>query len=290
MSRASLSTLGPSAAEPRVEGGFGPVDGARSNPVDAATTAWCTPDVDRTRISDLAHAHHPIAAPLDDAAVRHVLRHALPGARTVLDLGCGDGTWLVRALRLDPSLTAVGVDRSGEGFGRTREQAAREGLGDRLELVVADAPEWVGAERFDVVLCVGSTHAFGGLDPTLDAVGSHLAPGGRAVVGECFWERPPAPEVLVALGAEAADYGDLDATVEISTSRGWLPVEGHVSTLAEWDAYEWSWTGSLTTWALEHPDDPDHDQVLDAALTHRRAWLGGYRGTLGFLTLVLGRP
>jgi len=41
---------------------------------------------------------------------------------------------------------------------------------------------------------------------------------------------------------------------------------------------------------LEHPDDPDRAQVLSASVEHRRAWLEGYRGTLGFLTMLLGRP
>jgi hypothetical protein len=70
---------------------------------------------------------------------------------------------------------------------------------------------------------------------------------------------------------------------------GWTPVYGHVSTLAEWDAYEWSWTGSLAQWALDHPDHPDHEQALQASAAHRGSWLNGYRGVLGFVVLLL-RP
>ncbi len=71
-------------------------------------------------------------------------------------------------------------------------------------------------------------------------------------------------------------------------ASGWLPLQGHVvSSLQEWDAYEWSWTGSLTRWAFEHPHDSDCNEVLRTATEHRRAWLDGYRGTLGFVTLLL---
>jgi SAM-dependent methyltransferase len=246
--------------------------------------------VDRDRISDLAHADHPIASPLGDDSVDRLLALAVTGQRTVLDLGCGDGSWLLRALRREPSLTAVGVDHSDAGFDRVREQAEREGLASRLELVRADARSWASSDRFDVVLCVGATHAFGGLEPTLAAMDGHLRPGGRALVGECFWEQPPIPRVLDLLGAQPDDYGDLASTVEVAASNAWIPLHGHVSTLEEWDDYEWSWTGALARWASEHPDDPDRDQVMTASVEHRRAWLEGYRGTLGFVTLVLGRP
>ncbi len=67
-------------------------------------------------------------------------------------------------------------------------------------------------------------------------------------------------------------------------------MHGHVSSLEEWDEYEWSWTGSLADWALEPGRDPaDRDQALAAAADHRDAWLDGYRGVLGFATLVLAR-
>lgn len=245
--------------------------------------------MNRSRIHDLAHADHPIASPLSEETVDRLLRLAVGGQGSVLDLGCGDGSWLLRALRQNPSLTAVGVDLSGEGFARVREQAEQEGLSQRFQLVRADAREWSAPGLFDVVLSVGATHAFGGLAPTLAAVGEHLHPGGRVLLGECFWEQPPTPHVLDLLGAEITDYGDLAATVETAASNGWIPLQGHVSTLSEWDEYEWSWTGALARWALEHPDDPDSEQVMTTSIEHRRAWLAGYRGTLGFVTLLLGR-
>jgi SAM-dependent methyltransferase len=226
---------------------------------------------------------------LSDDSVDRLLALAVAGQSTVLDLGCGDGSWLLRALRREPSLTAVGVDHSDAGFGRVREQAEREGLSSHLELICADARTWASADQFDVVLSVGATHAFGGLEPTLAAVDGHLRPGGRALVGECFWEQAPTPRVLDLLGAKLEEYGDLAATVEVAAADGWVPLQGHVSTLAEWDDYEWSWTGALARWALDHPDDPDREQVMTASVEHRRAWLDGYRGTLGFVTVLLGR-
>ncbi len=43
-------------------------------------------------------------------------------------------------------------------------------------------------------------------------------------------------------------------------------VHGHVSTLQEWDEYEWSWTGSLADWALADGRDPaERAEALEAA-------------------------
>jgi SAM-dependent methyltransferase len=242
--------------------------------------------MERQRISRLAHADHPIAAPLHDDSVRMLLDRALRrGDERLLDLGCGEGAWLSRALDGWPGVTAVGVDLDPAGLALARERADRAGTGDRLALHHGDAGEFTAPEPFDVVLCVGATHAFGGLLPTLAAARRHLVPGGRVLVGDGFWERPPGPGIEELLG----EYDDLAATVDGVTADGWAPVYGYVSTRREWDEYEWSWTGSLTSWALDHPDDPDSAAALEAAVVHRSEWLHGYRGVLGFVTLVL-RP
>ncbi|MEU7406967.1 methyltransferase domain-containing protein [Streptomyces sp. NPDC044948] len=242
--------------------------------------------MDRQQISRLAHADHPIAAPLDDGSVHRLLTRAVPGdGAHVLDLGCGGGEWLLRALRAYPGLTAEGVDTSGSALDRARAQATRLAVGDRLTLHHRDAARFTAAHRFDLVLCVGSTHAFGGLSATLAAARAHLTPQGRVLVGDGYWERPPSSEAVDMLG----DLADLPTTLDRVVADGWTPVGGHISTRQELDDYEWSWTGALADWALRHPDDPDRAQVLETAGAHRESWLRGYRDTLGFLCLVL-RP
>lgn len=239
--------------------------------------------MDRRRISALAHAQHPIAAPLADTSVATLLERALParGGR-VLDLGCGEGAWLRRALAARPRLHAEGVDVDAAAVEQARAAAEAAGLGDRIVLHAEDAREFSADGPFDTVLCVGATHAFGGLLPALDAARAHLAPGGSVLVGEGFWEREPDRGTLDQ-GFAADEFADLATTVDRVTAHGWTPVHGHTSTLDEWDDYEWSWTGSLSRWALENGDE----EALRAATAHRDAWLRGYRGTLGFVTLVL---
>ena len=135
------------------------------------------------------------------------------------------------------------------------------------------------------MLSVGATHAFGGLLPTLAAAAGHLAPGGSVLIGEGFWDRAPSQDAVDMLG----DFTDLATTVDRVVADGWTPVDGHVSTRAELDAYEWACWGSLASWALDHPADPDAAHVLTTATARRSEWLRVYRDTWGFVTLLLRR-
>ncbi|MFG3229474.1 SAM-dependent methyltransferase [Kitasatospora sp. NPDC048194] len=276
--------------------------------------------MDRQQISRLAHAHHPIAAPLADESVARLLDRALAGRESgrMLDLGCGEGAWLLRALAARPQWRAIGVDLDAEALTRARESATALGVVRRIGLHHLDAREftaresaarqsaaresaarssvdqgssWGSAsrEQFDLVLCVGATHAFDGLLPTLAAARELLAPGGRLLVGEGFWEREPSQAALDGLGAARGDFADLATTTDRVVADGWTPVYGHVSTAQEWDDYEFSWTGSLAEWVLDHPDHPGAAAAREAADRHRAEWLRGYRGTLGFVTYLLRR-
>ncbi|NUR83475.1 MAG: methyltransferase domain-containing protein, partial [Nonomuraea sp.] len=86
-------------------------------------------------ISAIAHADHPIKAPLDDEAVRLLLDRALPrGDERVLDLGCGTAEWLLRALEAEPGVRAEGVDISAGSLDTAAAEAERRGVRDRLTL------------------------------------------------------------------------------------------------------------------------------------------------------------
>ncbi|GAA1535136.1 hypothetical protein GCM10009730_50480 [Streptomyces albidochromogenes] len=240
----------------------------------------------REEISGIAHADHPIKAPLDDESVGRLLGHGLPrGDERVLDLGCGTAEWLLRALATRPRLHAEGVDVSEVALRQARRTASALGVEGRMVLHHREAADFTSPQPFDLVISVGATHAFGGLLPTLAAAREHLAPGGRVLIGESFWDRDPSAAAVEAFG----DLADLATTVDHVVADGWTPVHGHVSTRSELDAYEWACWGSLASWALDHPADPAGTQALKAATAARSQWLHGYRDSFGFLCLVLRR-
>ncbi|MFD5099170.1 SAM-dependent methyltransferase [Streptomyces albidochromogenes] len=238
----------------------------------------------REDISGIAHADHPIKAPLDDESVGRLLGHGLPrGDERVLDLGCGTAEWLLRALATRPRLRAEGVDVSEVALRQAGRTASALGVEGRLVLHHQEAADFRSPQPFDLVISVGASHAFGGLLPTLAAAREHLAPGGRVLIGESFWDRDPSPAAIEAFG----DLADLATTVDRVVADGWTPVHGHVSTRGELDAYEWACWGSLASWALDRPADPAGTQALEAATAARSQWLHGYRDSFGFLCLVL---
>jgi SAM-dependent methyltransferase len=245
--------------------------------------------MDRARLSAIAHRWHPVAAPVSDETLDRLLDRLVPpgrGAGTALDLGCGPGSWLLTLLAAHPALDGVGVDTSGPALDTARDRAAMAGLVGRAVFVQADAATWTGAPA-DVVLCVGAVHAFGGTAGALAAVRRHLRPGGRVLFGDGFWESGPSERALAGLGAEPGELPDLPGLLAEVHRAGFEPGYGHVSTLAEWDEYEWCWTGAVTEWALTEATGAEREEALEAARAHRRQWLEGYRGELGFLTAVL---
>lgn len=246
--------------------------------------------MERAELSRIAHTHHPIAAPVSPDMARRLLARLDPSpGGHVVDLGCGAGVWLLELLAARPDLTAVGVDTALHPERDARARAV--GVGDRLEWVEADAATWRPGPAHpasDAVICIGVSHAFGGLDGALDAVRGHLRPGGRALLGDGIWELPPSAAAQQALGARPGDLPTLAQLVATFTRHGFEPGYAHVSSAQEWDDYEWSWTGSLVAWALSEECSADErQQVLTAARTHRREWIEGYRGELGFVTAVL---
>jgi SAM-dependent methyltransferase len=249
-----------------------------------------TVTVDRQRLSSIAHSHHPIAAPIFGVSVNRLLRRAdrRPAAR-ILDLGCGEAAWAMQALAHSPDGHADGVDVSRYALERAAEAAAARGLADRLTLYERDARWYMPAGDYDLVLCVGSTHVFGGFAGTLRQAGRHVNDDGILLIGEGFWQVPPTSQALAALDAAPGDFTDLAGLVDAAEQAGWTPVYAHISDTAEWDNYEWSWIGSLTEWALENPGHPDASGALALARRHRDEWLLGYRNVLGFATLVLRR-
>jgi hypothetical protein len=196
---------------------------------------------------------------------------------------------LLRALQARDGVTAVGVDISGEGFDHVLGEAARLGLADRLELRRQDVAEYRSTKKADLVLSVGAAYAYGGLLPTLNAAREHLAEDGMLLLGDCFWEREPDAAVRAQQESGPQKYADLPTTVAQVVADGWTPVYGYVSTIAEWDEYEWCWTGTLARWALDNPEHPGSDLALQTSAAHRAGWLGGYRGVLGFVVLLLRR-
>jgi SAM-dependent methyltransferase len=109
----------------------------------------------------------------DIGRIRRTIERFMPGAQSLLELGCGTGAMLAG---LADDLAVTGVDASPEMLAI----AAGKGLG--AHLVQADMTSFAFGTRFDVVICVFDTlnhlPKFESWLDLFDRVHEHLADGG----------------------------------------------------------------------------------------------------------------
>jgi ribosomal protein L11 methyltransferase len=100
----------------------------------------------------------------------------------ILDLGTGSGILAIAAAKLDPEATIVATDIDPEACRIAEQNAALNGVGDRLKIIAADGLAHADLEApaaFDLVLANILAEPLGALAP---ALGRTLAPGGTIVL------------------------------------------------------------------------------------------------------------
>ncbi|HXB46747.1 MAG TPA: class I SAM-dependent methyltransferase [Streptosporangiaceae bacterium] len=102
----------------------------------------------------------------------YISRH-LPGARSLLELGCGTGALLAG---LSPRLSVTGIDGSPDML------AVAEQTAPAARLVLGDMTAFSLPDRFDVIICMFDTlnhvQSFAGWLTVFSCVHEHLADGG----------------------------------------------------------------------------------------------------------------
>ena len=234
--------------------------------------------------------------PLSEARARRLvdrLTRTRPG--TVLDIGCGWGELMLRVLSVLPAATGLGFDTDEPDLVRGRDNARARGLAGRVTFVNESG---VGTTRgpADLVLCVGSSHALSEAEPpeniaiALQALRRLVTPGGRVLLGEAFWQRPPTEAELAGMwpGTSGAELPDLAALVDLTIEAGFRPAWIETATVAEWEDFESGYQCDEEEWLAAHADHPEAARIREQVDEHRSYWLRGYRGLLGqaYLTLV----
>ncbi|WP_033239756.1 SAM-dependent methyltransferase [Streptomyces albidoflavus] len=214
---------------------------------------------------------------------------------TVLDIGCGWGELMLRVLAAVPGATGTGLDVDEEDLARGRALAAGRGLAGRVEFLAESA---TGTRRGPayLVLCLGASQALTGAAPprlvpeALGELRRLVQPGGRVLLGEGFWERPPSPGELAGMWPDAAasDHPSLAELVDEAVAAGFRPARIETATRAEWEEFESGYREDVEVWLAAHPGHPEAAAVRERTDRQRAAWLNGYRNVLGiaYLTLV----
>jgi SAM-dependent methyltransferase len=238
--------------------------------------------------NDLEHARYARMrwnTPLSEEHARLLLNRLdiRPGA-SLLDLGCGWGELLLRAVESAGVTSGIGVDTDPEALARGRSLAADRGLDGRVTFVVGSADAW--QHPADRVICVGAAHAWGGAEPALTAATQIVQPGGRLLFGDGCWARSPNEEAAKLFGDAVLTLSEL---VECVHRAKWRILHLSTADQREWDDFESTWRAGRQEWLLANPEDeraPTARNELDLQLGQ---YVETYRGVLGFCYLVLGR-
>ena len=236
--------------------------------------------------------HGPLS---ETRAARLVARLARSQPRTVLDIGCGWGELMLRVLEAVPDATGVGLDTHEPDLARARANARSRGLADRVAFV-RESGVGTTREPADLVLCLGASHALTEAEPpahtaaALAELRRLVTPGGRVLLGEGFWHRPPSPAELAAMwpGTTIGEQYDLATLADLTVAAGFRPTWIETATLEEWEDFESAYQCDQEEWLAAQPDHPEAAGLRDTLDQHRSYWLRGYYGILGmaYLTLI----
>jgi len=177
------------------------------------------------------------------AAVLAAIAGELASARTVLDLGCGNGTYGAEFVTRAPSALVLGADLSAEML-----SAARCRVGARLSVVQADAAALpFHHASFDVVFMNHVLQLVEDIERCVAEVATCLAPGGRWIttIGVSSWRE----SVRRLLDAEALQ--ELAALVASVRSRAVTDDETRVAAACAGVGLQPTWHSApfSVTWA-----------------------------------------
>jgi hypothetical protein len=194
------------------------------------------------------------------------------------------GELLIRLIeRYNISASAIELYDGSIAVARNRAQGRIPA--DSITFINQDAREVFGTsleQVYELGICVGSTHALGGYQQTLEALTQCVKPGGYLLLGDGYWKQPPSKEYLQALGAVESDLTTHYANVKIGEELGLTPLWSTVASEDDWDEYEWLYSMSIENYCCQNPDDPDHGAMLQRIRSWRQTYLNWGRDTLGF--------
>ncbi|TDM05689.1 MAG: hypothetical protein C4K60_13240 [Ideonella sp. MAG2] len=244
-----------------------------------------------------AHRHLAFMSPLSDLRANELAQFvATHAGETVVDIGCGWASFLVRILEKASAIRGVGIDLKDDGFEHAKQVAAARGVADRLQLIGGDAKAHMPASAQGAV-CIGATQVWSQhaeanrpLDygSALRALRQLVDTGSPVVYGEAIWSEPPTERAAAPLAGRLDEFIFLPDLIELAWSSGFAVVQVHEASQDEWDHFESAYTARYAEWLAKNPPShPDYAAVLEKIRRQQTGYFRGYRGVLGMAYLCL---
>ena len=191
----------------------------------------------REQVSAAAHAGLDHANPLAVGQMAELVeRVARARPCTVIDVGSGFGSFAVALASRAPGRVRA-VEPNGLFVERARAAAGSARLEGEIDFQERALLEDEG-ERFDAVVCIGSSGAIGTPAEALARCRDLLAKDGVLVFADLVWAADPPPAFLDLLGGDAATYWRRSEAEDLFAGLGLDVVWSCSATDESWEAYE----------------------------------------------------
>jgi SAM-dependent methyltransferase len=232
----------------------------------------------------VGHATLNLMSPLSEEVLTNLIATVPPKGK-LLDVGAGKAALARQLLKHDRDATAICIERNPVLAAQAEEQASQEGFNNRIKMIVTDAQNWRSSDVFDAVAVLGASRALEGIHNVLAFARTRLRTGGILLLGEGLWVAPPVPEYLKFLGTDGSDTLTEEALKLELQSAGFILQYAHISSDAEWEAYEASYFQSLKSFSTESGERPFAREAEAFEDMQRRFG----RKSLGFIAIAATR-
>lgn len=240
----------------------------------------------RERIAIIGHTGLLFWNPVPGSVLTEwALSLALSSESRVLDIGCGRAELPLRIAAASKA-QVCGVDVSARALELARQDPRSLGV----QLLEGPFDPNALEEGFDLVCCVGSSHAISSeRHEALRVARGLIRRGGHLILGHGYWQRDPAPEYLAAIGCTESDLPRERQLREELDAAGFEVEAQATASPTDWARYEDAYATNIRSFALENPSDPD----VGAMRARIEPWRGAYERwgheTMGFAAYLLSR-
>lgn len=239
----------------------------------------------------ITHRDHLVCNPTSSAKLDELveLLPLQPRSR-VLDIACGKAELLLRIAERHGA-SGIGVDISPYEVKAARQRIAARELESRIEIVESGGAEYGAAPgSFDLAMCIGATWVWGGYRGTITALKKIAAPGGLIAIGEPFKMKEPSEDYVASDPEFVPTLVTHAENIAIAQGEGLTLLYSLVSNQDDWDRYEGLQTRAAELYVIEHPDDPDGEELLTRRHKDDTMYLNWARDTLNWAIYLFRAP